>query len=124
MVMSSSSLVLDYGCNICCDLPVIGRRHLHLVGDGDYVGVTLPETNMAPENWWLEDESPFKGLTYFQGRAVSFREGKGSDGFVMFCELQAVGGNLYDIAMAHVVIVAKSIWAQSAGARHPTATGA
>ncbi len=97
--MSSSALV-DYGCNICYDLPVVGRRHLHLVGDGDigdYVGVTLPETNMAPENWWLEDEFPF-GLTYFQGRAASFREGQGSDGFVMFCQLQAVGGNLYDIS--------------------------
>ena len=35
---------------------------------------TLPETNMAPENGWLEDEFPF-GKAYLQGRAVSFREG-------------------------------------------------
>ncbi len=27
---------------------------------------TLPETNIAPENWWLEDEFPF-GMAYFQG---------------------------------------------------------
>ena len=27
---------------------------------------TLPETNMAPDNWWLEDEFPF-GMAYFQG---------------------------------------------------------
>ena len=29
-------------------------------------GITLPETNMAPENGWLEDEFPF-GRAYFQG---------------------------------------------------------
>ncbi len=34
---------------------------------------TLPETNLAPENGWLEDEFPF-GKAYFQGY-VSFREG-------------------------------------------------
>ena len=28
--------------------------------------VTLPETNIAPENGWLEDEFPF-GMAYFQG---------------------------------------------------------
>ncbi len=27
---------------------------------------TLPETNIAPENEWLEDEMPF-GMAYFQG---------------------------------------------------------
>ena len=27
--------------------------------------LTLPETNMAPENQWLEDEFPF-GKAYFQ----------------------------------------------------------
>ena len=27
---------------------------------------TLPETNMAPENGWLEDYFPV-GMTYFQG---------------------------------------------------------
>ena len=26
---------------------------------------TLPETNIAPENQWLEDEFPF-GMAYFQ----------------------------------------------------------
>ena len=35
---------------------------------------TLPETNIAPENGWLEDYFPF-GKAYFQGRTVSFREG-------------------------------------------------
>ena len=29
---------------------------------------------MEPENWCLEDDSSFCGPTYFQGRAVSFRE--------------------------------------------------
>ncbi len=28
--------------------------------------IILPETNVAPENWWLEDEFPF-GMAYFQG---------------------------------------------------------
>ena len=32
-----------------------------------------PETNIAPENGWLEDYFPF-GKAYFQGRTVSFRE--------------------------------------------------
>ena len=31
---------------------------------------TLPETKMAPENGWLEDEFPF-GMPYLQGRTVS-----------------------------------------------------
>jgi len=38
----------------------------------------IPETNseLAPENGWLEDDSfPF-GMAYFLGRAVSFREGR------------------------------------------------
>ena len=38
------------------------------------MGITLPETNVAPENQWLEDAFPF-GKDYFQGRTVSFREG-------------------------------------------------
>ncbi len=36
--------------------------------------VTLPETNITPENVWLEYYFPF-GMIYFQGRTVSFREG-------------------------------------------------
>ena len=35
---------------------------------------TLPKTNIAPENGWLEDYFPF-GMSYFQVRTVSFREG-------------------------------------------------
>ena len=35
---------------------------------------TLPETNIAPKNGWLEYYFPI-GMAYFQGRAVSFREG-------------------------------------------------
>ena len=38
----------------------------------------LPETNIAPENWWLEDGFPF-GVAYFQGRSLSFRERISSD---------------------------------------------
>ena len=34
---------------------------------------TLPETNIAPENGWLEDEFPFR-MAYFQVRTVSFRD--------------------------------------------------
>ena len=34
---------------------------------------TLPETNIAPENQWLEDESPIGG-SYFQGLCyISFK---------------------------------------------------
>ena len=28
--------------------------------------ITPPKFNIAPEKWWLEDESPF-GKAYFQG---------------------------------------------------------
>ncbi len=35
---------------------------------------TLPETNIAPENWWLEYYFPI-GEAYFQVRTASFREG-------------------------------------------------
>ena len=38
-----------------------------------FLSVTLPETNIAPENGWLEYSFPF-GMAYFQGRTVSFRE--------------------------------------------------
>ncbi len=36
--------------------------------------LTLPETNMAPENGWLEDVFPIEMIP-FQVRTVSFREG-------------------------------------------------
>ena len=35
---------------------------------------TLPETNIAPKNGWLEYNFPI-GKAYFQVRTVSFREG-------------------------------------------------
>ena len=35
---------------------------------------TLPEINIAPKNGWLEYYFPI-GEAYFQGQAVSFREG-------------------------------------------------
>ncbi len=38
--------------------------------------ITLPETNIAPENGWLEYYFPI-GMAYFQVRTVSFREGSG-----------------------------------------------
>ena len=44
-------------------------RHLKSVKSG-----TLPETNIAPKNGWLEYYFPI-GEVYFQGY-VSFREGK------------------------------------------------
>ncbi len=34
----------------------------------------LPETNIAPENGWLEDEFP-SGMAKFQGPTVGFRAG-------------------------------------------------
>ena len=37
---------------------------------------TLSETNMAPENWWLEDDPFLLAQPCFQVQAVSFREGK------------------------------------------------
>ncbi len=40
--------------------------------------ITLPETNIASENWWLEYYFPF-GKAYFQGRTVSFRKGNPID---------------------------------------------
>ena len=48
--------------------------------DGTLPETTLPETNskFAPENGWLEYSFPF-GMTYLQGRTVSFREGKDPD---------------------------------------------
>ena len=36
--------------------------------------ITLPKTNIAPENGWLGDYFHC-GKAYFRGRAVSFREG-------------------------------------------------
>jgi len=36
---------------------------------------TLKLTAKAPENRWLEDNFPF-GKAYYQGRAVSFGEGR------------------------------------------------
>ena len=40
---------------------------------------TRPETNrsIAPENRWFEYYFPIGVPAYFQGRAVSFREGRG-----------------------------------------------
>ena len=46
---------------IKCNQPWQGIKH------------TLPETNIAPENWWLEDDCPFV-KAYFQNY-VSFSEG-------------------------------------------------
>ena len=42
---------------------------------GGFETYTLPKTNIAPTNEWLEYYFPL-GEAYFQGRAVSFREGK------------------------------------------------
>ena len=39
-----------------------------------FIPYTLPETNIAPKNEWLEYYFPI-GKAYFQGRTVSFREG-------------------------------------------------
>ena len=47
--------------------------------NSDCLESTLPATNIAPENGWLEDEFPF-GRPNFRGY-VSFREGKGLQTF-------------------------------------------
>ena len=47
---------------------------------------TLPETNIAPKNGWLEDEFPF-GMAYFQGY-VNFREGIWNHHLANFAGLQ------------------------------------
>ena len=47
---------------------------VHSHGCINYYQLTLPETNIAPENGWLEYYFPI-GKPYFQGRTVSFREG-------------------------------------------------
>ena len=49
---------------------------------------TIPLTNIAPENGWLEDYFLF-GKAYFQVRTVSFREGKSFQGQV---EISNPGG--------------------------------
>ena len=41
--------------------------------------LTLPETNIAPKNGWLEYYFPI-GEAYFQGQTVSFREGRYFEG--------------------------------------------
>ncbi len=46
---------------------------------------TLPETNIAPKNGWLEYLFPL-GMAYVQGRAVGFREGS-CENLSLFCKL-------------------------------------
>ncbi len=41
---------------------------------GTKVLSTLPETNVAPDKWWLEDYFPIRKVT-FQGRTVKLRGG-------------------------------------------------
>ena len=41
--------------------------------------ITLPETNITPENGWLEDEISFWDGLFSGAFAVSFREGKPPD---------------------------------------------
>ena len=53
------------------DLPVTGRAYFGKKGGGGsnhltFQNGTLPATNIAPENWWLEDVFPI-GNAYFQG---------------------------------------------------------
>ena len=64
-----SSLGKNHGKNLRlpCKSSQPGRYYSPLES---LVIYTLPETNMAPENGWLEDEFPF-GMPYLQGRTVS-----------------------------------------------------
>ena len=36
---------------------------------------TLPETNISPENQWLEYEFPFSDGSFFKGPTVGYKEG-------------------------------------------------
>ena len=47
------------------NLPIQGRHQLNSTLP-NCIGATLHETNIAPENGWLEDEFPF-GMADFQG---------------------------------------------------------
>ena len=40
-----------------------------------FIILTLPETNIASENGWLEDDCFLFGMASWQVRTVSFREG-------------------------------------------------
>ncbi len=56
-VIHSVSRADSFACGWCSrSLPIIPNHW----------GFTIPETNIAPENGWLEDYFPF-GKAYFQG---------------------------------------------------------
>jgi len=42
------------------------KKMIHQNKTSKNAGITLPETNLAPENGWLEYQFPF-GMAYFQG---------------------------------------------------------
>ena len=44
---------------------VLSFSGLNMFDDFEFWEVTLPQINMAPENWWLEDEFSF-GKPYLQ----------------------------------------------------------
>ena len=46
------------------------RGHKLIIWEGFKVTLTLPETNMAPENWWLEYYFPFGARPAFRGFGV------------------------------------------------------
>ena len=56
-------------------------RHFESPGNCTGHMNTLPETNIAPKNGWLEYYFPF-GMAYFQG-LVSFREGNPTYLFIL-----------------------------------------
>ena len=60
------------GASFCTTCPL--SPFLRLNSESLSMADTLPETNMTPENGWLEYYFPI-GEAYFQGQAVSFREG-------------------------------------------------
>ena len=66
------------------DNPIFNRKHIgsfrvHFPASS----VTLPETNIVPENGWLEYYFPIGVPAYFQGRTVSFREGSDNRSVVL-----------------------------------------
>ena len=82
---------------------------------------TLPETNMAPENQWLEEEFPF-GMACFQGRTVRLRDGNKSDK-VSTPKWQNVSTlSIFWTNLIRSTQVAKTIVSFTASSQYPTNT--
>ena len=57
--VANTTMLVDFGAGVRCSIAML------------YDQITIPDTNVAPENGWLEDCFPF-GMAYF--RALYVRE--------------------------------------------------